>query len=161
MNAVLKQYQSLTDSNHTKRFGCQLPKLEAGSITITNKTCAPAELAAELSAWHSAQGWYQLADVTALGMPEQLATLLEGQWATADASLHLRRIAIDQYQLTIFRWADAPNDHQCYQEQVLLLRGNLCGTYDALRYRLWWQQQEGAWKPYAQQFIGLTHQGGN
>lgn len=153
---TLAHYQSL--SAHSDILGCVLPKLNAGQIVISSRICRHHDLADALAPWLNAAGWYQTTSSTGLGIPEQLSELLEGQWYQGDSSLHLSLLQGDSYQLVDIKpFAEAPATApaQCYSEQHIWLRSQLKGQYNALRYRFWWQQHQGAWQPIMQQFVGF------
>lgn len=153
---TLAQYQTL--SSHTELLGCALPTLTAGQIVVTSSICKQTELSKRLAAWLNAKGWYQSASVTGLGMPEQLSDLLEGQWNQGDNSLHLTLLQGDSYQLVeIEKQAEVSSETpaQYYSDQHIWLRPQLKGQHNALRYRLWFEQQQGAWQPIMQQFVGF------
>ncbi|MDO5667632.1 MAG: hypothetical protein Q4G44_07395 [Alcaligenaceae bacterium] len=111
-----------------------------------------------MSHWVNATGWYQTNDSTALGMPEQLSALLEGEWFDGHNSLSVRLLAPNQYQVTKLSTNDQETDSDyCYQDQDIYLRGNLCtSSVNTVRYRQWFQCQEHAWQPVASQFLGFT-----
>lgn len=156
---TLQQYQLLTEHPEYKEdLGCELPTLHQGTLIIDHQRCTQAQLAERLAEWQQAQGWYQLSDCTALGMPEDTRFLLEGQWVMGERSLHVQLQGPEHYSLTELASGEAsPQSTQCYRDQLIWLRNDLRGDYNALRYRLWWQQQEnGAWRAQMQQFIGLA-----
>lgn len=159
-HSTLTHYQALTE--HSDTLGCVLPLLHAGQLKVTPNHCQQQELAEKLAPWLNAEGWYQTASSTGIGMPEQLDQLLEGQWHHAGKTLHLTLLNANRYLLTEMTVnaqvesasADAPA--QCYREQDIWLRAQLKSQQNVLRYRLWWQEQQGAWRPIMQQFIGLA-----
>lgn len=153
---TLEHYQTL--SQQSEALGCKLPKLNTGHITLTTSQCKQQELANQLAPWLKATGWYQAASSTGLGMPEQLNDLLEGQWHLGNNSLHLSLLQGNNYQLVAIKQDEQPKTDapaQCYSEQHLWLRSQLKGQYNALRYRFWWQELNGAWQPLMQQFTGF------
>ena len=156
-SSTLIDYQAL--SEHSDELGCVLPQLHSGHLTVNLRQCQQPELAEALAPWLTANGWYQTCSSTGLGMPEQLDQLLEGQWHQDSCSLHLTLVHHNHYQITEIsnQAAAADTPVLCYREQDIWLRPQLKGQYNALRYRLWWQQQNGAWRPVMQQFVGLAH----
>lgn len=158
MNQALVHYENLKQATNSEdTIGIELPKLHAAQLNISSKLCTTAELSNILSPWLAAEGWYQTRNATALGMPEKLNELIEGQWQINKCTLHLRLIGANQYQVTELSQADNTDSQFCYQDQTIWLRSNLCSsTVNAVNYRHWWQLENHAYRPIAAQFMGLT-----
>lgn len=159
MNQTLRHYQHIKQNESARNdLGCALPTLSAASLVIRSELCTADELVQRLAPWYKASGWYQTSSCTALGMPDKVADLLEGEWHDGTTSLSVRLLGPNQYQVTeLERQEDDTSEQYCYQEQTIWLRGDLCSeSLNAILYRQWFEQKDHAWQAVASQFVGFT-----
>lgn len=159
MSQILRQYQNIKQNGEAlKDMGCALPKLGAANLLVRSELCTADKLAARLALWGKNEGWYQTSSCTALGVPDQLDDLLEGEWHDGSISLSIRLLGPDCYQLTELEMqAGDTSERYCYHEQMIWLRGNLCSqSLNVALYRQWFECKDHAWKALTSQFVGFT-----
>ena len=156
--STLAHYQALRSNQQTREnLGCALPELNGATLICRSQTCTAEQLQAALASWHNAQGWYQTHNCTALGMPESLVTLIEGEWFDGKRSLALRLLGPDQYLLTEMGDESCEFDDFFYQDQPVWLRGNLStASVNCAIYRQWFERKAYAYQPVVSQFIGFN-----
>lgn len=159
MNQTLRHYQNIKQNDSERNdLGCALPKLSAASLLVRSERCTADELVERLASWYKTSGWYQTSSCTALGMPDKVGDLLEGEWYDGNSSLSVRLLGPNQYQVTELEMQeDDASERYCYQEQMIWLRGNLCSeSVNAILYHQWFEQKDHAWQAVASQFVGFT-----
>ncbi|MFT0213024.1 hypothetical protein VQ643_10530 [Pseudomonas sp. F1_0610] len=158
MNSALTHYENLRNSaSIVDDLGCALPELYSASLSVENSFCTAEELTAQLADWHSATGWHQTRSSTALGMPNELVELLEGEWTSGAHSLIVRLVGPNRYQVSKQNMQEAKSADYCYREQLVWLRTDLCtDSINTALYRNWFQLQNHSWQAVASQFVGFT-----
>lgn len=159
MSSALTAYEILKNSDSIKQdFGCALPKLSAALLVVNSQICDAKAMAETLGQWHNAQGWYQTHNSTQLGVPTEVASLLEGEWFDGKNSLSIRLLGANQYQVVEYSQQENNEGHYCYQDQRIWLRSSLmeASQVNCAVYRQWFQLQNFAYKPVVSQFIGFV-----
>ena len=158
MNQTLQAYQHLKNTVSREEIGCTLINLQSATLSARSELSDRDELKNRLANWYNASGWYQTTDATALGMPEQISSLIEGEWHDGKATLSVRLLGPNQYQVTELSVLDEQENNEfCYQEQEIWLRDDLrTSSVNTVKYRHWFQQKDHAWQPVASQFIGFS-----
>ncbi|WP_095499169.1 hypothetical protein [Paraferrimonas haliotis] len=142
------------DSNKTT--GVALPVLKQARLNLSRACVSKAELSALVSQLNPTEGWVMnTGETTICRQLDQSVTPLEAEFTDTKTTLHIKHLQGDTYQVLTFK-VDSSADDMCYYEQDVLVRDNLKQSAQVATYRVWLQQQEHAWQPFCQQFIGFN-----
>lgn len=102
-------------------------------------------------------GWVLYRDALSSSMVDFSRTdIIEGEWCKQNASLRMRLVSPNQYQVTESHLVEGNTEG--YQDIKIRLQPVSGRTH--AQYRIWWRcersgPRQGRWEPYYQQFIGF------
>ena len=155
----LQSYQQLQQASN---LIVGLPTLTSASLQLSATRNTFNELVEQINALNPSAGWQMYRDeTTALASVPSREDLIEAQYSNGANSLHIKQ-QNDAFMVTTFTTSTRVNDHQVFKVQVLQLSNKVKPLSEAV-YHIWYQrqnvensQQQGLWRPLAQQFIGFN-----